>query len=124
MTLYVFLIEGSGVIKSDLIGKSDPYCVLSISGEPDKQQSKHIDDCHEPKWNDSFTFFVKDTSKSLHIEMMDKDIPPKKDDTLATLDIPISSLPVNKEIEKWYSMTPTKGRQGSTKIHLQISYSK
>lgn len=122
MTLYVFLIEAADVIKADLIGKSDPYCVLSISGEIDQQKSKVIDDCHNPKWNDSFTFFVKDTSKSLHIELFDDDIHPKKDDKLATLDIPISSLPKNNEIEKWYPMTPVSGRVGTTKLHMQISY--
>lgn len=124
MTLSVFLVEAADVPKSDLIGLSDPYCILSISGQPDKQTSKYIDNTKTPKWNETFTFFVKDEKQSLHIDLMDKDIPPKKDDLLGSIDIPISSFPPGQEIEKWYSLPPASGIKGTAKVHLLVIFNK
>ena len=43
-----------GLPKMDLFSKSDPYlCVMMETGGGNYQvvaKTKHIDDCHEPKW--------------------------------------------------------------------------
>lgn len=124
MTLSVTLIEGADVPKSDLIGLSDPYCILSIKGKGDQQTSKYIDNTKTPVWNDNFTFFVENKNQILHIDLMDKDIPPKKDDLLASIDIPISEFPVGESLEKWYNLQCAKGVKGTPRIHLDVTLSK
>lgn len=124
MNLSIFLIEAADVPKADWIGLSDPYCILSVSGNPETQKSKYIDNTKTPKWNESFTFFIEDDQKSLTILLMDKDIYPKSDDLIASIEIPISSFPPNKEIEKWYTLKCADGIQGNPKIHLQVTLQK
>ena len=46
----------------DLIGKPDPYCILSICQEHTK--CKHITS-YDPKWNATYSFDIKKLEKRL-----------------------------------------------------------
>lgn len=121
MILSVTLIEGANVPKADLFGLSDPYCILSIKGKGDEQKSKYIDNTESPQWNDNFTFFVDNQNQILHIDLMDKDLPPKKDDLLGSVDIELSQLTIGKTEEKWYNISCAKGIKGNPKIRMEIT---
>ena len=52
--LHVDLIRAKDLIKSDIIGKSDPYAVLSYSDQQDK--TPVIKNTQNPKWDHSSDF--------------------------------------------------------------------
>jgi Ca2+-dependent lipid-binding protein len=75
-TLNVELISATGLKDTELIGKSDPYVVLSI-GKTERKSKVAKDQPTSPAWNETFTLPVLDTD-------LDKDLKVviKNDDTL------------------------------------------
>ena len=53
-TLHVELIKGRNLIKSDLIGKSDPYAVLKYGDQSDK--TKVVKNNLNPQWDHASDF--------------------------------------------------------------------
>ena len=53
-TLHVELIKGRNLIKSDLIGKSDPYAVLKYGDQSDK--TKVVKNNLNPQWDHESDF--------------------------------------------------------------------
>ena len=53
-TLHVELIKGRNLIKSDLIGKSDPYAVLKYGNQSDK--TKVVKNNLNPQWDHASDF--------------------------------------------------------------------
>lgn len=59
--LHVNIVRASNLRKMDLLGKSDPYVKLSLSGErlPSKKTSIKMRNLN-PEWNEQFKLTVKD----------------------------------------------------------------
>lgn len=71
--LHVKVVKAMKLKKKDLLGASDPYVKLKLTG--DKLPSKKTTVKHKnlnPEWNEEFTFVAKDPqSQSLDISVYD-----------------------------------------------------
>ena len=117
------LIENArDIAKMDLIGKSDPYCIVYIKDRQVKPKKTRVaKNTLKPEWNEEFRFeILNQTTDVLRIKMYDKDL--VNDDEMATLDIPLSKLKPYKIVDKEYQMTPAKGvkKGGVLKLKIQI----
>ena len=72
-TAKINLIKAADLIKADLIGKSDPYAVLSHGNQKDK--TKTVKNTQEPIWNHVSEFKVPDNDncRTFNIEVFDSD---------------------------------------------------
>ena len=52
--LHVDLIKAKNLIKSDLIGKSDPYAILKFGNQQDK--TKVVNNTQNPQWDHGSDF--------------------------------------------------------------------
>jgi Ca2+-dependent lipid-binding protein len=59
--LTVKVVRAMDLLKMDIIGKSDPYVKLKLSGERLPSKRTSIKMCNlNPEWNENFKFAVKD----------------------------------------------------------------
>ncbi|XP_039844536.1 synaptotagmin-3-like isoform X4 [Panicum virgatum] len=71
--LHVKVIRALNLLKMDLLGKSDPYVKMRLSGErlPSKKTSVKMRNLN-PEWNEHFRFIVKDpNTQVLELHMFD-----------------------------------------------------
>lgn len=103
----VFIIKPLGAELAedhDILGKSDPYCIIHIGGQ--KFQTKpHSGAGKKPKWNETFTF--NGNANELKVQVYDDDI--GKDDYYGE-----GTLNLNN----WMS-NPGKSNTGSVDIILK-----
>lgn len=118
----VNVIEAKNLPKMD-VNDSDPYCNVTISTDTEKWcKTKVIDNNNNPKWNESFIFWVTNpTVDRLLFQIKDKDL--IIDDSIGTLEIPLVSITVGQPIEKWFDITPNKNGQQAGQIKLFICMS-
>lgn len=71
--LHVKVVRAINLLKMDLLGKSDPYVKMRLSGErlPSKKTSVKMSNLN-PEWNEQFKFVVKDpNTQVLELHMFD-----------------------------------------------------
>ncbi|TKW23062.1 hypothetical protein SEVIR_4G269000v4 [Setaria viridis] len=71
--LHVKVIRAMNLLKMDLLGKSDPYVKMRLSGErlPSKKTTVKMSNLN-PEWNEHFKFIVKDPgTQLLELHMFD-----------------------------------------------------
>jgi len=120
--LHVRLIEGRDVPKMDSLGKTDPYCVLTISGNQ-RKESKFIKNTYTPKWNEDFHFDVPNPQSDVFkILMRDKDV--KFDDDISTYEMETRFLPFHTVSDMWVNMRTIndKIKYGGGRIHLLLHF--
>lgn len=73
--LHVNIIRARNLLKKDLLGTSDPYVKLSLTGEKLPAKKTTIKKRNlNPEWNEHFKLIVKDpTSQVLQLEVFDWD---------------------------------------------------
>ena len=104
------LVKAKDLVKSDIIGKSDPYAVVKYGRQQDK--TKVIKNTQEPQWNHETEFDVPDgDSRTFNIEVFDSD-KLGKDKSLGklTMDI-IDVLDMDGKDGKWFPLTGVKKGQ-------------
>ena len=101
------LIKASDLIKTDLIGKSDPYAVLTHGGQKDK--TKTVKNTQEPVWNHVTEFRTPDNnSRDFFIEVFDSD-KIGKDKSLGSLSLDIVDvLELDGGEGRWFPLTGVK----------------
>merc|ERR1711915_576077 len=104
---YINLIKAKELIKSDMVGKSDPYAILSYGKQKDK--TKVIKNTQEPQWNHRTKFNVPDgDSRTFKIEVFDSD-KIGKDKSLGKLSLDLTDvLTMNKTEGKWFPLDGVK----------------
>jgi len=121
-TLQVGVVEARGLKKADhlLGGKSDPYCVLFV--ERQKEKTRTVKKCLNPKWDAKFEFYVSDKDASLEVDVFDWNRI-LADDFLGKVTIPVSSLSDGKDTEAWYTLEgKKKGDKVSGEVKLNLRY--
>nr|TKW23061.1 hypothetical protein SEVIR_4G269000v2 [Setaria viridis] len=101
--LHVKVIRAMNLLKMDLLGKSDPYVKMRLSGErlPSKKTTVKMSNLN-PEWNEHFKFIVKDPgTQLLELHMFDWE-KVKMHDKLGMQVIPLRLL------------TPYESREDST----------
>lgn len=78
--LHVRVIRATKLLKMDLLGLSDPYVKLSLSGEKLHTRKTTVKKkTLNPEWNEEFKLSVKDPqAQILHINVFDWDKVPRR----------------------------------------------
>ena len=119
MELHVRVIEARDLPNMDIVGDSDPYCILQISGTMSAQKTKVIIDCHDPTWNEDFHFPVMNpASQSLIIFIKDSDY--LSDDDMCTIEIKLNPFTINQVFDRWFDLIPCDGADRGGRIHLLL----
>lgn len=122
MILHVRAIEADDVPKMDIIGKSDPYIIFTMSTSSQKWKTKYKNNTHKPIWNEQFAIPVTtDADDILKVTLYDYDTP-KKSDTISTREFPISQFIENKIIDDWFDLQPVKGVPKGGRVRLAFHY--
>eukprot|EP00002_Diphylleia_rotans_P014404 TRINITY_DN2808_c0_g1_i1.p1 TRINITY_DN2808_c0_g1~~TRINITY_DN2808_c0_g1_i1.p1 ORF type:complete len:755 (+),score=160.37 TRINITY_DN2808_c0_g1_i1:49-2313(+) len=121
--LWVKVVEGRELAIKDLSGTSDPYCVLSIENQSQRQEQKTevIDKNLNPVWNEEFNFDVYSQKAILQILMWDEDLLSKDDFMgLATIQI-LPDLEDGETKDLWFKLKQRKSKD-KVKGELRLKY--
>merc|ERR1711926_21754 len=122
--LRLVIHKGVNLMKTDIVGKSDPYVVIQHGGK--KYQSKTIKNNQNPVWNFEVEIPVDSKDKDIKINVFDQDI--GKDDPMGNVILNVHDLlrePVsNKSVklkdcksgEIWYSSSTSDVEMKDTTI--------
>jgi Ca2+-dependent lipid-binding protein len=119
MELRCRVIEARELPVMDLIGKSDPYCVLAIGSPPQTVRTLTIPCSLSPTWDAEFTFEILSYATDiLTIQMYDEDV--ARDDEMGKLVLQVALLPPGRVVDAWYPLQPTRGCQQPGDIHIAV----
>merc|ERR1711962_41188 len=93
-TLFLTVHRGSNLMKTDLVGKSDPYVVIQYGDK--KYKSKTINNNQNPTWNFDVELPVQERNKDIIISVYDEDI--GKDDPMGNTTLKIEDLIIDKTV--------------------------
>merc|ERR1711881_49413 len=101
------VIKAKELIKSDMIGKSDPYAILSYGNQAEK--TKVVKNTQEPQWNHEAEFDVPDgNSRTFNLEVFDSD-KLGRDKSLGKLALDISDiLAMDGSEGNWFPLSGVK----------------
>ena len=105
--LHVNVKKAKDLIKTDMIGKSDPYATITYDGH--KKKSKVVKNSQNPEWNFEVDLPVDTNSpRDMKIEIYDSDRF-GKDKSLGTAHIDVASLGNNEPLQDaWIPLNGTK----------------
>nr|XP_015199232.1 PREDICTED: multiple C2 and transmembrane domain-containing protein 2 isoform X2 [Lepisosteus oculatus] len=112
--LQVKVIKATDLLAADLIGKSDPFCMLELGN--DRLQTHTIYKNLNPEWNTVFTFPIKDIHDVLEVTIFDED-GDKPPDFLGKVAISLLSVQNNQQISY---MLKNKDLGGPTKGNVVL----
>nr|CAB3471224.1 unnamed protein product [Digitaria exilis] len=127
--LHVKVVRALNLLKMDLLGKSDPYVKMRLSGErlPSKKTSVKMSNLN-PEWNEHFRFIVKDpNTQVLELHMFDWE-KVKMHDKLGMQVIPLRLLtPYESKLftlDLVRSMNPNdlKNRKNRGKLIVELTF--
>jgi len=84
--IIIKLLEARNLQDTDVIGKCDPYCILSLHRGKETFKSKVVKSTVNPVWNEEFTFHFENLNDVLRIRVYDNDTA-TTDDYLGELNI-------------------------------------
>merc|ERR1711915_314800 len=106
---------GTNLMKTEFVGKSDPYIVVEYGDKTFK--SKTVKNNQNPVWNFDFEFPVIEKQSEMKLSIFDEDI--GKDDTMGEVLITIDDLIKEKQvINKCFKLQNCK----SGEIYLSSAY--
>jgi hypothetical protein len=113
-TLLVDLVKARNLVKADIIGKSDPYAVLTFGKQKDKTNT--IKNTLEPQWDHHSEFNIPDGSADrLLIEVFDAD-KIGKDKSLGKVEVDVHDIIAGEG--RWL---PLQGKE-CKKLTLMLVY--
>ena len=118
MQLNLRVVEARELPRMDgAFGKSDPYCIITLSGSPATQRTNVLNNTLSPQWNQTFAFPIEyPTTRSLNILIRDKDV--SFDDDMSKVSIPLANLQYGQNHDSWYNLQPCKSLHKGGSIHL------
>lgn len=120
MIVDLTVIEARDVPKMDVVGQSDPYCVIAFTNSHQILRTKVIDNDANPKWNQEFKVMLMNGDPgNIEILMKDKDNV-SADDDISKVSIPLSGIPLDSVYESWFEMRRIDGEGPGGSIHLKI----
>ena len=127
--LRVHVREASGLKNSELLGKSDPYCVVKVAsrwrGEASARTVTIKNDLN-PVWRQTLVLrCALDTSSTLQLRVLDEDI--GRDDVLGTAELPVDLAGLVQRLEAsegWHDLqsTRTPGKNGFGRVHVAVQF--
>jgi len=109
--VFVELVAGKKIPKMDLVGESDPFCILRLANDDSQnQQSEAIQDNANPVWKETHWFMVTPEDK-LIVDCYDEDTVGK--DFIGTKTISFADVfngTIKQGEQVWYGLTNKKGK--------------
>lgn len=106
-------------------GASDPYCLVTVLGARtgSKIRTKTIWKNLNPVWNEKYEFEIVSPDKAeVQVEVWDEDYL-TSDDFMGQLIIPLSEVPLNQVVDKWYTLQKKKDKDKiKGDIHISMQY--
>ena len=137
--LRVHVIEARGLIAADknILGQrtsSDPYCVLSLSGESTTVTGRVVSNTLNPVWDELLSLQVRVPVQNVLLDVYDKDV--AGSDVLGHVSIPLERLPNGKVQAGWIPLTspnqaeadlaslepPSTDQAGAIRIAVRFDY--
>ena len=117
--VHLALHEAQGLGKGDLIGKSDPYAVISYDDE--QLQTPAVKDNQNPQWNYEADLPVKENGpRIIDIDIFDKDRF-GKDKLLGSTSLDIADMMDNPLDEMWLLLEDPSGKSKNGNGKLKVS---
>lgn len=129
MNLHIKVIEAVDVPKMDVFSKSDPYCVISLTGFPGRKRTKTIQNTDHPVWNEEFHFPIQNKKNApfndfgsikISVTLFDEDTF-SKDDAISSIEISLNDYIVGRIYDEWYSLFPFKKLKEGGRIHMMVN---
>jgi Ca2+-dependent lipid-binding protein len=120
--LHLRCVAARGIPDADILSKSDPFCVISLSCSRQLWRTQVIDNCLNPVWNEDFHLQIADPSKDvLQITVKDND-DTSDDDALSRLLIDLKTVPIGTLQDKWVDLESLVAKRAGGQFHylLQI----
>lgn len=124
MLLKVKIIEARNIPNLDIIGKSDPYCMLQMSNSQQVYKTKYINNTSCPVWNEEFKFPVtRQASDVLVVVVKDKDTI-SADDPIGKYQFSLASLTINQEKDEWVTLQSMCKYSNAGSLHVSLLLTK
>jgi Ca2+-dependent lipid-binding protein len=120
--LHLRCVAARGLPNADVIGKSDPFCVISLSCSRQLWRTQVVNNSANPVWNEDFHLQIADPSKDiLQITVKDND-DTSDDDALSRFRIDLQTVPIGELQDKWVDLDTLVAKQAGGQFHylLQI----
>ncbi|KAM3620909.1 uncharacterized protein V6R79_003616 [Siganus canaliculatus] len=102
-------------VKGVMAGLSDPYTILRVG--PQTFTSKHIDNTHSPKWEETYEVIVHEVpGQELEVEVYDKDT--DQDDFLGRTKLDLGIVKKSIVVDDWFTLKDTP----SGRIHFKLEW--
>eukprot|EP00003_Mantamonas_plastica_P018284 TRINITY_DN2996_c0_g1_i3.p1 TRINITY_DN2996_c0_g1~~TRINITY_DN2996_c0_g1_i3.p1 ORF type:complete len:1456 (+),score=625.75 TRINITY_DN2996_c0_g1_i3:616-4368(+) len=132
-TLTVEICGARDLAAADIMeGTSDPYCVVTVSGEDHEHKTNVVEKTLDPEWGETFKFKIRNpTTAELTIKVYDHDDAVLGigggSDYLGEVSIATFALQEDKELDAWLPLKSPKKRFALYKIkgeiHVRVLYS-
>ncbi|KAG2320229.1 hypothetical protein Bca52824_013442 [Brassica carinata] len=114
--LSVTVISAEEIPKQDMMGKADPYVVLSMKKSGAKSKTRVVNDSLNPVWNQTFDFVVEDgLHDMLVLEVWDHDTFGK--DYIGRCILTLTRVIMEEEYKDWFQLDESKS--GKLQLHLK-----
>jgi Ca2+-dependent lipid-binding protein len=115
--LRITVVEARGLVNSDLITKSDPYCVVTLGESSQTFKTSVKENTLAPVWNETVEFVVTNPqTEVLKVGIRDKDV--AFDDNIGSVEVPIAKFADLRGRDDWYSVVGKNGETKSGKLRL------
>ena len=106
----VNLVKAKDLIKTDIVGKSDPYALIRHGSQEYKTPT--VKNSQDPQWDAEVEFDIPDGEDSkIHIEIFDEDTV-GKDKPMGSIDVDLADLAnMNPEEGYWFPLEGVKSGQ-------------
>ena len=109
MDLHIRIVEARDVPNMDIVGKSDPFVVVTVSGTTRKWKTQTVQNSSSPIWNHKLMIqLVSGQIETIKLTLYDNDELSDPDE-IASLKIPVSQLADGNVKDAWYPMECSKG---------------
>ncbi|KAG2254998.1 hypothetical protein Bca52824_074292 [Brassica carinata] len=114
--LSVTVISAEEIPIQDMMGKADPYVVLSMKKSGAKSKTRVVNDSLNPVWNQTFDFVVEDgLHDMLVLEVWDHDTFGK--DYIGRCILTLTRVIMEEEYKDWFPLDESKA--GKIQLHLK-----
>jgi hypothetical protein len=123
--LTVTLIEASGLMKTDIIGKSDPFVFLYVRKLKERiKRSTTKQNNLDPVWNETFEVLVEAPDiQELTLRVMDEENMAKAE-FIGMAKVPLRHLQPGDVVDKWVDLVPEsiieQRRAGEKHVHERV----
>ncbi|XP_010533120.1 PREDICTED: synaptotagmin-5 [Tarenaya hassleriana] len=115
--LIVTVISAEDIPVQDVMGKADPYVVLTMKKSGAKNKTRVVNDSLNPVWNQTFDFVVEDgLHDMLVLEVWDHDTFGK--DYIGRCILTLTRVIMEGEYKDWFELDEAK----SGKLHLHLKW--